>query len=263
MSVPVIRVGAATDVGLVRAANEDCFLAEGRVFAVADGMGGHAAGDVASRMAVDGLRELDVERVVRGEDVRARLVRVNADIVAAAERHPEQAGMGTTVTGVCLADVDGEARWVVFNIGDSRVYRYADGGLEQLTRDHSEVAEMVAAGRLSPEEAAVHARRNVVTRALGSDAPPEPDLWPRTPVVGERFLICSDGLTGEVADQDIAAVLGEVVNPQEAADRLVDAALAAGGRDNVTVVLVDHVASESGAAAEADQVTEAIPLAQR
>ncbi|WP_424184024.1 PP2C family protein-serine/threonine phosphatase [Actinokineospora sp. G85] len=244
MSVPVIRVGAATDVGAVRAANEDAFLVTGSVFAVADGMGGHAAGDVASAMAVEGLRGLDAEVVRRPDDVRARLVRVNADIVAASVREPAQAGMGTTVTGICLVDFAGSAHWVVFNIGDSRVYRYAEGALSQLTTDHSEVAELMAAGELTPEQAAVDVRRNVVTRALGSHVAPEPDLLVIPPSEGDRFLLCSDGLTGEVSDGVIAEVLAGVADPQEAAERLVADAVAAGGRDNVTVVVVDHV-SES------------------
>ena len=239
-----VRVGAATDVGLVRVANEDSLLVSGTVFAVADGMGGHAAGDVASAMAVEGLRGLDSDGGKGPDEVRGRIERVNADIVGAAERHPEQAGMGTTATGVCAVAVDGAARWVVFNVGDSRVYRFAEGELAQVTRDHSEVAELVAAGKLSPAQAAVDPRRNVVTRALGSDVAPEVDLFVLEPVVGERFLICSDGLTGEVDDASIAEVLRAVADPQAAAARLVADAVAAGGRDNVTVVLVDHVGGE-------------------
>ncbi|WP_084794752.1 PP2C family protein-serine/threonine phosphatase [Actinokineospora bangkokensis] len=250
MSVPVVRVGAASDVGAVRAANEDSFLVGESVFAVADGMGGHAAGDVASAMAVEGLRGLDAEGGKRADDVRARLVRVNADIVAAGVRDPGRSGMGTTVTGICLVDFAGSPHWVVFNVGDSRVYRFADGEFAQLTTDHSEVAELVAAGELTPEEAAVDFRRNVVTRALGSAVAPEPDLLVLPPTEGDRFLLCSDGLTNELPDEDIAAVLARVDDPKEAAQRLVADAVAAGGRDNVTAVVLDHVRSAADDAGE-------------
>ncbi len=240
---PVIVTGAATDVGRVRSGNEDSHLVTERVFAVADGMGGHAAGDVASAIVVDGLAKLGAEAAaVRPDDVRAHLVRLNDDILASVAHNPERSGMGTTVTGLCLVDFAGSPHWVVFNIGDTRVYRYAGGELSQLTADHSEVAELVAAGELTPEQAAVDPRRNVVTRALGSCTAPEPDLVVFPPVLGDRFLICSDGLTGELGDAAIAAVLAATPDPQAAADQLVHDAVAAGGHDNVTVVVVDHVA---------------------
>ncbi|WP_245572458.1 PP2C family protein-serine/threonine phosphatase [Actinokineospora enzanensis] len=250
---PRIRAGAATDVGLVRVANEDNYVITASVFAVADGMGGHAAGDVASGLAVAGLAQLGTEGTVRPDDVRRHIVRLNGDILAAAARNPEQAGMGTTVTGLCLVDFAGSPHWVVFNVGDSRVYRYAEKDvpgvrvLEQLTVDHSEVGELVAAGKLSPAEAAVDPRRNVVTRALGSPAAPEPDLFVYPLTAGERFLICSDGLTGELDDAAIAGLLDREEDPRDAAATLVRAAVAAGGRDNVTTVVVDHVAADPGA----------------
>ncbi|GLZ40409.1 protein phosphatase 2C domain-containing protein [Actinokineospora sp. NBRC 105648] len=244
---PTIRAGAASDVGLVRAANEDNFVLTGTVFAVADGMGGHAAGDVASGLAVAGLARLGAEQgTVRPDDVRRHVMRLNADILAAAARNPEQAGMGTTVTGICLVDFAGSAHWVVFNVGDSRVYRLADKEFAQLTVDHSEVTELVAAGELSPAEAATDPRRNVVTRALGAPVAPEPDLLVFPPTVGDRFLLCSDGLTGELDDGTIADILAAEPDPRAAAERLVRAAVAAGGRDNVTAVVVDHVADAPG-----------------
>ncbi|MCP2271921.1 protein phosphatase [Actinokineospora diospyrosa] len=240
---PTIRAGAATDVGLVRAANEDNYVVTAAVFAVADGMGGHAAGDVASGLAVAGLAQLGTEGTLRPDDVRRHIVRLNGDILAAAARNPEQLGMGTTVTGLCLVDFAGSPHWVVFNVGDSRVYRYAERELVQLTVDHSEVTELVAAGELSPAEAATDPRRNVVTRALGSPLPPEPDLLVFPPTEGDRFLVCSDGLTGELDDAAIAAVLGAQGDPVAAAAALVRDAVAAGGRDNVTAVVVDHVSA--------------------
>ncbi len=238
---PTIRAGAATDVGLVRAANEDNYVVTSSVFAVADGMGGHAAGDVASGLAVAGLAQLGLAGVVRPEEVRRHIVRLNGDILAAAARNPEQWGMGTTVTGLCLVDFAGSPHWVVFNVGDSRVYRYAGGSMEQLTVDHSEVNELVAAGKLSPAEAATDPRRNVVTRALGSPTAPEPDIFVFPLAEGDRFLVCSDGLTGELDDGALASVLASWDDPRDAAASLVRAAVVAGGRDNVTAVVVDHV----------------------
>ncbi|WP_091453116.1 PP2C family protein-serine/threonine phosphatase [Actinokineospora iranica] len=245
MGEPVVRVGAATDVGLVRSVNEDNYLVTGTVFAVADGMGGHAAGDVASGLAVAGLASLGTEGPVRPDDVRRHVMGLNRDILDAAARNPAQAGMGTTLTGLCLADFAGSAHWVVFNVGDSRVYRFAGGELAQLTVDHSEVAELVASGELSEAEAADDVRRNVVTRALGAGVAPEPDLLVFPPAAGDRFLLCSDGLTGELDSAAIAAVLAAVADPQAAADQLVRAAVDAGGRDNVTVVIVDHVRQDT------------------
>ncbi|MFG2043177.1 PP2C family protein-serine/threonine phosphatase [Dactylosporangium sp. NPDC048998] len=226
-----IRAGAATDVGKVRRRNEDSALVGTGVFAVADGMGGHAAGDVASRLAVAALQRLD-ELAARGGagplDVRDEIVHANADILAAAAADPTQGGMGTTAAGLCLGIVDGDECWIVFNVGDSRVYRFAGGELGQLTVDH-----------VAPES--VTMRRGVITRALGTDPGPRPDLWVRTAVPGERYLVCSDGLSLEVADEEIATVLATCADPAQAAEDLVRRAVLAGGRDNVTVVVVDYL----------------------
>ncbi|MEV6924278.1 protein phosphatase 2C domain-containing protein [Dactylosporangium sp. NPDC051485] len=225
-----IRAGAASDVGKVRRRNEDSALAGRSVFAVADGMGGHAAGDVASRIAVEALQRLDDSAGANGVgplDVRDAIVQANADILGAAAADPAQGGMGTTAAGLTLGIVDGDECWIVFNVGDSRVYRSAGGSLEQLTVDH-----------VAPE--AVTMRRGVITRALGTDPGPRPDLWVRTAVPGERYLVCSDGLSLELTDEEIATVLSSVPDPVEAAEELVRRAVLAGGRDNVTVVVVDH-----------------------
>ncbi|MBW4720616.1 PP2C family protein-serine/threonine phosphatase [Saccharothrix obliqua] len=235
-----VRAGAATDVGRVRASNEDSLLVGTALFAVADGMGGHAAGEVASAMAVDHLRALDGRDDLRPEDVRAALAEADHAIRAAGRAHPGQAGMGATATGLGLVRVAGSPHWVVFNVGDSRVYRYADDVLTLLTVDHSEAAEMVATGALTAEEARYSRYRNVITRALGVRVPSEPDQWVFPPVPGERFLLCSDGLTGELADDEIAAVLRAVADPAAAAGELVRRAVLAGGRDNVTAVVVDY-----------------------
>src|SRR5262245_51195647 len=137
-----ITAGAATDTGRLRSSNQDRAVTAGAVFAVADGMGGHAAGEVASELAATHLLLLSESGQVRPDDVRAVLGQVNVQILADAERHPERAGMGTTVAGLCQVQVAGSAHWMVFNIGDSRVYRFASGELTQLTIDHSEVAEL-------------------------------------------------------------------------------------------------------------------------
>ncbi|MEV8514773.1 protein phosphatase 2C domain-containing protein [Dactylosporangium sp. NPDC051484] len=225
-----IRAGAATDVGKVRRRNEDSALVGTSVFAVADGMGGHAAGDVASRIAVAALQRLD-EAAARGGagplDVRDEIVRANEDILAAAAADPDQGGMGTTAAGLCLGIADGDECWIVFNVGDSRVYRFAGGELSQITVDH-----------VAPES--ITMRRGVITRALGTDPGPRPDLWVCTAVPGERYLVCSDGLPLEVADEEIATVLAAFEDPTQAAEELVRRAVLAGGRDNVTVVVVDH-----------------------
>lgn len=234
----VIRAGAATDVGVVRAGNEDAVFVGDGVYAVADGMGGHVAGEVASRLAVEVVETL-VGRVLTARDVRAVVVEANAAIVAAGRREPIYRGMGTTLTGLCAVEVKDAPHWVVFNVGDSRVYRFANGVLEQLTTDHTELAEMIAAGDLTEDEAHGHPLGNVLTRALGMAPAPEPDIDVFPAHAPERFLICSDGLTLELPEADIAGVLADTPDPADAAERLVAMAVDAGGRDNVTAVVVD------------------------
>ena len=232
-----VRTGHASDVGRVRDHNEDALLVTDRVWAVADGLGGHAAGEVASRLAVDVLGRLAEREVAGPDDVAAAVAEANDRILAAQEDHPEQRGMGTTVTGLALAG-GGDPRWVVFNVGDSRVYRVAGGAAEQLTRDHSEVAELVEAGLLDPEDAATHPMRHVITRSLGISREVVTDTWVRPVEPGEWFVVCSDGLTNEVDEDLLARIVQDAAEPQAAADALVAAALEAGGRDNVTVVVL-------------------------
>lgn len=235
----VLHVGAATDTGRVRDHNEDSALAEGGIFVVADGMGGHAAGEVASGIAVEAMRELVTHRELTAEDVSRQLVVANQRILDAVEGNPEQRGMGTTATGLALVSAGGSDHWAVFNVGDSRVYRWIDGGLSQVTVDHSEVQELVDAGVITAEEARVHPARNVVTRSLGTDYAYQSDVWVLPPYAGERFIICSDGLTNEVPDERMRDILQACPDPQVAAEELVRAAVEAGGRDNVTVVVVN------------------------
>ncbi|MBE7699289.1 serine/threonine-protein phosphatase [Oerskovia sp. Sa1BUA8] len=229
--------GASSHRGVRRLLNEDSFLADRSVFFVADGMGGHDAGEVASAAAIDALRPLGELTTVSPEDVRGRLV-VAQDDVRAISTEPGR-GAGTTVTGVVVAQMEGMPYWLVVNIGDSRTYQMSRGTLEQLSVDHSEVQEMVDAGTLTATEAVTHPRRHVVTRAVGASLPPEPDFcW--IPIESrDRMLVCSDGLTGELSDERITEILLAQPDPQVAADHLVNEAIVAGGRDNITVVVVD------------------------
>jgi protein phosphatase len=236
-----VRVGTATDVGRVRRVNEDSAYAGRDLFAVADGMGGHAAGDVASAIAVTHLARLAEHPQLQPADVRAGLAACNREILDAADADPQRTGMGTTVAGLAVAGFAGADHWMVFNVGDSRVYRFVDDTLAQVTVDHSEVSELVASGAIGVDEARSHPQRNVVTRVLGMRPDPVADVWVFPPTPGERFVICSDGLTGEVDDDQIAAILRNEPVAQSAAEALVARAVWAGGRDNVTVVVVDHL----------------------
>lgn len=229
-----ILAGVTTHPGVVREVNEDNAIAGRRVFAVADGVGGHAAGEVASGLLVERLRELDQLDGPGPEDVRATL--------AAVGRSLEEAGHGgmTTVAGIALVMVSERPHWVVFNVGDSRVYRFDGAGLTQLTVDHSEVQELVAAGLLTADEGKTYPRRHVVTRVLGNAGICDPDMWLFPPRAGERFVICTDGLTNELADEEIEEVLRLHSDARAAAAALVDRAVSARAQDNVTALVVDY-----------------------
>jgi protein phosphatase len=236
---------ALSDTGYRRSVNEDSLLARSPIFAVADGMGGHTAGDFASTAVVTRLAEK-----VRVDFVtEAALTEALRDAVGDMGRGVGQTdlGTGTTVTGIALTLADGSPYWLVFNIGDSRVYSFRDGTLEQLTVDHSIVQELLDAGAITPEEAEVHPHSNVITRAVGFNEDPVPDYFLFPIVAGSRLLVCSDGLTKELTEHGIRYYLGEGSSPLDAAQQLMDAALGNGGRDNVTVVVVDVLATpESG-----------------
>jgi|KBSSwiStaDraftv2_1062776.scaffolds.fasta_scaffold03918_2 protein phosphatase len=239
-----VTFGVRTDVGGHREHNEDAVLAAPPIFLVADGMGGHAAGEVAAAIAVQRLGSLAGQDQLRPEDIVRAVAEANDTILAEEAEDRGKAGMGTTVTGVCLGVVAGTPHWFVFNVGDSRVYRYADAALSQVTVDHSEVAELVASGRITEEQARVHPLRNVITRSLGMYPAPVPDIWVLPVVVGERFLVCSDGLTNEVTDAQITDVLAQDLPAQQTADVLIEMAVDHGGRDNVSAVVVDVPMSE-------------------
>ena len=249
-----VRQGAASDVGLVRGTNEDAWLARTPLFAVADGMGGHDAGDVASALVVEELEALlarpgalegDVHAV--SEQVEAVLATCQQRITAydAAQRDDGRAGFssGTTVVLAVLTHDAGTPAWLLAHVGDSRAYRAAVSGdelvLRRATTDHSLVQEMVEAGLLDEPAARQHPDRHVVTRALGGEGDARPELSV-APLGGpERLVLCSDGISDMIDDTAIAAVLAAAPDPRQAAQDLVAAALAAGGRDNATAVVVD------------------------
>ncbi|MBF4510331.1 MAG: Stp1/IreP family PP2C-type Ser/Thr phosphatase [Aeromicrobium sp.] len=223
-----------THVGLVRSGNEDAFLLAPPLFAVADGLGGHQAGEVASSIAIDTL----LEAAPRQADAKAlgrAARRANAAVIDAARTGKGRSGMGTTITAAML---DG-TRVALAHVGDSRAYLLHLGQLQQLTQDHSMVADLVREGRLTPDEARVHPNRSVITRALGSDPDMMADTFEVDAASGDRLLLATDGLTGLVPDAEIERILGAAPTPQDAVDTLIDAALDAGGHDNVTVVVTD------------------------
>jgi serine/threonine protein phosphatase PrpC len=238
MTLPAVTTGLATDIGLVRDHNEDAAGVAGRMFVVADGMGGHAAGEVASRIAADTLLELAEREDLTLHDVVEQVVEANRRIVESARQHREQRGMATTITGVAVVEHEGSQHWGVFNLGDSRVYHLAGGTLNQVTVDHSEVQELVQRGILTPEEAQVHPARNIVTRSLGREPLDGVDAWLLPLGRSDVFVICSDGLSNELTSAEIEVIVLEHPDAQEAAEALVRSAVEAGGRDNVTAVVV-------------------------
>lgn len=248
--------GSATDRGLVRRINEDALLAYPPVFLVADGMGGHAAGDVASRLAVEEFAQLAGRPAAEADEIHAcfsRTARRLRDVVDAGRT------AGTTVAGVAVAAYDGAEYWLVFNIGDSRVYRLADGALEQISVDHSVVQDLIDAGEIDPAEASVHPERHIVTRAIATNAEPSPDYWliPAGPT--DRLLVCTDGLTIELTDDRIRQILCSQPDPQLAAERLVAEAVAAGGADNISAVVVDVATVQAPIAGAEAEVTTPAP----
>ncbi len=225
--------GSRTDVGCVREHNEDSLVVAPPLYAVADGMGGHAAGEVASEISVRTLEEL-APRTPDTEALNQAVVSANLAVISAAQEKG-RLGMGTTLTAAIL---DGE-RLAIAQVGDSRAYLLHQGNLQQITRDHSLMAEMIEAGELTEEEARFHPQRSVITRALGSDPDMMPDLYELNVSAGDRLLICSDGLTTMIEDDDVERILLRHRDPQRCANTLVNEAISAGGLDNVTAIVVD------------------------
>jgi len=249
-----LRHAAVTDTGNVRPHNEDAYYCSGTVFAVADGMGGHSAGEVASAIAVKCIEEADTAPLAGAEAV-AELVRtINAEIHDEANRDSAKRGMGTTLALAAVVAGDVPA-FVVANVGDSRTYLLRDGSLRQISTDHSYVQELVDEGALTLGEARHHPLRNIVTRALGIDAAVEVDTWTIPAVQGDRLMLCSDGLVDEVDDDDILDILSTASAPDDAAGRLVAAAKFAGGKDNITVVVIDVGEPSAPPAAPPDGAT--------
>ena len=249
--VLTLRSAARSDIGLVRTGNEDSGYAGDQLVVVADGMGGHAAGELASAAAIATMSEMetaglgDVEALERLSEAVVTTSERIADVVAA---NPEFAGMGTTLTA--LAWLGGEpARVAVLHVGDSRAYLLRDGVLSQVTRDHTYVQTLIDSGRITADEALTHPRRNLLMRAIDGVHPAEPDVSVREAHPGDRFLVCSDGLCGYVSDGRIHELLG-IADPTAVVTALVEAALEVGAPDNVTCVVADVV--ETDEALEAD-----------
>jgi len=231
-----LRYAARSDRGLIRAGNQDSVYAGPRLLAVADGMGGMAAGDVASNIVIAALAHLDED--VPGnaplDALRQAVENANQQIRDAVDSNPAMEGMGTTLTGMLF----GGSKLGLVHIGDSRAYLLRDGELTQVTRDDTYVQLLVDEGRISPEEANTHPQRSLLMRALdGRDADPEYSV--RQAVPGDRYLLCSDGLSGVVSDETIAGTLREYVDPNQCAERLIQLALRGGGPDNITVIVAD------------------------
>jgi protein phosphatase len=234
---PALQAAGRTHQGLVRPGNEDSFVCGDRVFAVADGVGGHPAGEVASALALEPLVELDERaegdiRAALADAVREANRRVHQDAAA----HPERTGMATTLTAAAVA----EGAVQLAHVGDSRAYLLRPGeGLRRLTVDHTPVEQAVVAGELSPEEADLHPLRHTLDRVLGTGPEIGVDVpEPLALASGDRLLLCSDGLTEATSEREIAGVLESSDDPESAAEGLVQAALAGGGPDNITVVVV-------------------------
>ena len=239
-----------TDTGRQRRGNEDAFYARAPLFAVADGMGGAQAGEVASHLAVEVLEQgLPDGGGSVEERLRARVREANARIMASAQADDARAGMGTTLTVAYV----GEDDLTVAHVGDSRLYRLRDGTFERLTDDHSLVEELVRQGKLTPEEADEHPQRSIITRALGAEEGVEADSHTWAGRDGDVYLICSDGLTSMIPEAHVAQVLAEASSLASAGRMLIDAANDAGGRDNITVVLFRL--EEVGAGGSAPQET--------
>ena len=233
-----LRWGATTDVGMVRQQNEDAFHAEENLYIVADGMGGHNAGEVASALAVSTVRSGARMGIHTPDQFRELVQQANTAIYTASLDDSTQSGMGTTLTAAAIIPGE-EPRILVANVGDSRTYLFRSGALTRLSVDHSYVQELVNEGIITPEEARVHPRRNIVTRAMGIDRFVQVDVFSHLVRTGDRLVLCSDGLVDEVADTDIARVLIEHSDPQDTAEALVLVANANGGRDNTTVIVLD------------------------
>ncbi len=250
MNTTALRWAARTDVGKARDRNEDSFYGGEHVFAVADGLGGHNAGDVASRLAIEPIASLDRrvghlpdDRVA--ESLAAAVLEANRAVYRRAQDDAKVRGMGTTLTAIAVAD--GSAH--LAHVGDSRCYLVRDGALSQLSSDHTLVARMVQEGKLTPEQAESHPQRSILTRALGAEPEVDVDSLEITLVSGDRLILCSDGLSSVIGEDQIREVLADSSDLDETCTRLIEAANASGGPDNITVVVVEMTGTPSARAA--------------
>ena len=239
-----LRYTVQSDVGLLREGNEDSAYAGPHLLAIADGMGGHAAGEVASAVAIATLAPLDADTA--GVDMLQALAdaiaAANAELKQIAETDPATEGMGTTLTALLWSGDE----VALCHIGDSRGYLLRDGVFHQITHDHTLVQSLVDEGRLTPEAAASHPQRSLVMRALQSSVPAEPDLAMLKAKVGDRFLLCSDGLSDVVSDETVQKTLTQLTDLDEAVSQLINLAIRSGGPDNITCVLADVIDTDSG-----------------
>jgi protein phosphatase len=233
------RYAAATDTGLVRETNQDAVFVDDSLAIVADGMGGHAAGEVASAMTVEAVCEGFLESPTV-EGLHTAIETANESVLREAQENPDHFGMGTTVIAVGLTrDDSGVSSPTLFHVGDSRAYQLRDGALRQLSDDHSVAEEWVRMGRLTPEEALTHPRRHQLTRGVGVEGSIDIDVLSVNAQVGDRLLLCSDGLSNELSDESIARLASSPVPLDDAVSELIEAAKQAGGRDNISVVLLE------------------------
>ena len=239
----VLRSGSATDVGRVRAVNEDLALESLTLFAVADGMGGHAGGEIAARTAIDTL-QAEFGRNPTADGLVEAIHEANRAVWEQGHADAALRGMGTTLIAAALVATDDGDRLVIANVGDSRGYRLHGRELQQLTVDHSVAEELVARGELSKQQAAVHPHRHILTRALGVASGVDVDVWEVVPEEGDRYLLCSDGLSNEVSPDRLGEMVAQARAPQEVAESLVRLANDAGGSDNITAVVLDVVVGD-------------------
>ncbi|MDJ0347739.1 protein phosphatase 2C domain-containing protein [Cryobacterium sp. PH29-G1] len=238
-----LRCGFRTDVGHKRNENEDSLLAEAPVFIVADGMGGLEAGHRASAAVIAEFQSCVARSGVPAGDVVAAVERAHTGVGAVSDSTVR--GAGSTLTGVVLIDHEDSPQWLIMNVGDSRVYRLHGGEFHQLTVDHSLAQELIDAGSLLKADIATFARKNVITRAMGAQNSTA-DYWLRPVITGERLLVCSDGLSGELSDEAIKAGLTLGGTTQQTADLLLAGALEHGGRDNISLIVIDVIAGGVG-----------------
>ncbi len=246
-----VKVTWRTDIGKIRRSNQDAVILGSGLAGIADGMGGHQGGEVASAGLRDGLiRELDGRQpdvLTLGEAIQT----VNRELYSRQEEDPELHGMGTTLTVLWPASRD----MLIAQVGDSRAYLFRDGKLQQMTRDHSMVADMVRRGILSEEQAARHPMRNIITRAVGTDEIVEPDIYTEQRREGDRWLVCSDGLHGCVDRESLEQMI-QADSLEEAANRMMEAALEGGGKDNISLVLLQDLSGPQEEKAEPETDAE-------